>query len=198
MTNPIYVEQNAQEHDYQAPVPRPDQFPESPSESLSYWIRDYPIDFDSQPVPTDVDIIIIGSGISGAAAVYEISLQQPHLRVALIEARGICTGATGRNGGHVSRPECYQLVKTAETWGPEEAIRLKKFAIRNRDMMLACIEDLRAAEEVDLCLNGTVVVFETEKEREEFMKDMEFAQSHEYEPENVYLTPEQTVQVSEC
>jgi glycine/D-amino acid oxidase-like deaminating enzyme len=201
MDNPVFVAQNAQEHHYQAPVPRPDEFPEDPSTSLSYWIRDHKIDLDtiwaSKPLPSDVDVVIIGSGISGAAALYELSLQQPQLRIAVLEARGICTGATGRNGGHIFRPECYMLNKTAKTWGAEEAIRLKQYGAKNRDMMLDCIQSLGVADKVDLRLNGTVVVFETADERDAFLEDMAFAQSNDYHPENVHLSPKETAKVSQ-
>lgn len=88
--------------------------------------------------------------------------------MALVEAHGICTGATGRNGGHICRPEAYQIVNTAESWGKEEALRTRRLGIKNRDMMLECIEKQDAVEKVSLRVSGTIVVFETEEEKEKF------------------------------
>ncbi|KAI8313525.1 hypothetical protein K4K61_007652 [Colletotrichum sp. SAR11_59] len=72
--------------------------------STPYWVANYPIEFEVEAenaaLPARVDVAIIGSGITGAVVAYELSRQKPNLNVAVLEARGICTGATGRNGGH--------------------------------------------------------------------------------------------------
>jgi monoamine oxidase len=51
-------------------------------------------------LPTETDILIIGGGYVGASAAYHLLSNQnaPAPRVVLLEARELCSGATGRNG----------------------------------------------------------------------------------------------------
>ncbi|KAF2009034.1 FAD dependent oxidoreductase [Aaosphaeria arxii CBS 175.79] len=196
LDTPTYAAQFNSSEDFNGSVPRPDDFPEIAEESRSYWIREHRIDLDHTQVdthlPTNVDVVIIGSGITGAVAALRISEKKPELRTALVEARGICTGATGRNGGFIARPECYHLVKTAKIIGTEDAIKLRKFGNINRDMMLDCIEKLGLSEDVDLRLNGNINVFETQEEKDNALEDIKFAKENGFEPEGYYLDPEAT------
>ncbi|KAI4845277.1 FAD dependent oxidoreductase [Aureobasidium sp. EXF-8845] len=60
----------------------------------------------TEDLPQQVDIVVIGSGISGASVIHHIfentedveDAEQPSVLV--LEAREVCWGATGRNGGH--------------------------------------------------------------------------------------------------
>lgn len=58
------------------------------------------------------------------------------------------------------------MIDQAEIFGVEETLRLRRFSKINREMMLETIEKLKAAEEVDLSLIGTLIVFEAEDERQ--------------------------------
>ena len=77
-------------------------------------------DFRStEELPESSDIVIIGAGYAGISAAYH--LVNSHLddsaskkSITILEARGVCTGATGRNGGHL-RVRCVNLVLTAES-----------------------------------------------------------------------------------
>ncbi|CAE6475264.1 unnamed protein product [Rhizoctonia solani] len=54
-------------------------------------------------LPERADIVIIGSGITGAL-IARMLLEHPNasdLKIAIVEARDVCSGATGRNGGHI-------------------------------------------------------------------------------------------------
>ncbi|KAJ0120770.1 hypothetical protein J7T55_015503 [Diaporthe amygdali] len=58
----------------------------------------------SVELPTDADIVIVGSGMSGTSIAWHLLKENTTtgpLRVAMIEARQACSGATGRNGGHI-------------------------------------------------------------------------------------------------
>lgn len=72
-------------------------------------------------------------------------------------------------------------------------MRLKRFGLLNRKMMLAAINELDAAADVDLRLDGTIVVFETAEEKEGFVADLEFAKQHGHEPEGYLLTEQNDV-----
>ena len=52
-------------------------------------------------LPSECDIAIIGAGMSGVATAYnllQLSGDKPKPSIVLLEARQICSGATGRNG----------------------------------------------------------------------------------------------------
>jgi ribulose 1,5-bisphosphate synthetase/thiazole synthase len=58
----------------------------------------------TKDLPSSADVVIIGSGISGAFAAWEFAnLEHDHGRdpprnVVMLEAREVCSGATGRVG----------------------------------------------------------------------------------------------------
>jgi glycine/D-amino acid oxidase-like deaminating enzyme len=47
----------------------------------------------------DADVAIIGAGFTGLWCVYHLSILDPSLRIAVVEARHVGFGASGRNGG---------------------------------------------------------------------------------------------------
>lgn len=54
-------------------------------------------------LPQESDIVIIGAGYSGVSIAYHLLRHQsqqnkPHPSITILEARQICSGATGRNG----------------------------------------------------------------------------------------------------
>ncbi|KAL4885746.1 FAD dependent oxidoreductase [Aspergillus karnatakaensis] len=175
-------------------APNPAAFPEPSHLSNSYWIQEYPIDFEDKwvkaPAPDTVDVAIIGSGITGATAAYKLAEARPELKVALFEARGLCTGATGRNGGHMGRPDAHGILALAEAFGVEEALRIRRFNGMNRELMLKQIEDLDAVEEVELSLKGTLIVFETEEERQAYLQDEAYAKEHGHKLEGFVVDSE--------
>ncbi|KAH8820804.1 FAD dependent oxidoreductase-like protein [Xylogone sp. PMI_703] len=54
----------------------------------------------TESVPQRADVVIVGSGISGAFAARFLRDGDADLDVVMVEAREACWGATGRNGGH--------------------------------------------------------------------------------------------------
>ena len=52
-------------------------------------------------LPATVDLIIIGSGITGTLTAYNLLQRQPGMKILMLEAREVCGGATGRNGGQI-------------------------------------------------------------------------------------------------
>lgn len=57
----------------------------------------------STKLAAETDVIVIGSGITGCAAAHTLLHHSAtaNLRVTVLEARTTCSGATGRNGGHL-------------------------------------------------------------------------------------------------
>ncbi|KAL5606548.1 hypothetical protein BROUX41_002951 [Berkeleyomyces rouxiae] len=80
-----------------APVSLPVQDP-----LPSYWVREACDAYSNEALPDTADVVIIGSGISGAMIAWYLlheSKGEPH-SILMLEARDVCSGATGRNGGH--------------------------------------------------------------------------------------------------
>ncbi len=67
-----------------------------PSMTVSFWQR------SSKNLPEiDCDLCIIGAGITGASTARWLKRVAPRMRVAIVEARTIAAGASGRNAGMV-------------------------------------------------------------------------------------------------
>ena len=79
--------------------------------TVSYWqdppdaeIADYR---SSEVLPEEVDVLIIGSGITGASVAWGLlgegqGTEEGKKKVCMLEARQVCSGATGRNGLFIS------------------------------------------------------------------------------------------------
>jgi len=71
--------------------------PESP---LSLWLDTYGPYTAEPPLRDDrnVDVVIIGGGFTGVATAHELKRAEPSMRIALLEAKTVGYGASGRNG----------------------------------------------------------------------------------------------------
>jgi glycine/D-amino acid oxidase-like deaminating enzyme len=71
----------------------------------SFWQTSHPnavVNYRSTPaLREEADVILVGSGITSAFAVWELLKASNDLNVLVLEARTTCSGATGRNGGHL-------------------------------------------------------------------------------------------------
>ncbi|KAF2688143.1 FAD dependent oxidoreductase-like protein [Lentithecium fluviatile CBS 122367] len=77
------------------------------------------------------DYAIIGSGISGAMIAYNLLNTQPGARIVMLEAREICGGATGRNGGHTKAASYRTYLQHKEELGEEEALKIARLEYAN-------------------------------------------------------------------
>lgn len=80
-----------------------------PNRTQPFWLQErHPLasHVSSQEVPAEADIVIVGSGISGATCAHFLykdlekrgSASQDKLKVVMLEADALCEGATARNG----------------------------------------------------------------------------------------------------
>ncbi|CAZ82247.1 unnamed protein product [Tuber melanosporum] len=105
----------------------------------SFWLSDPPPVFTHQSptFPASADVVIIGSGITGTAAARTLLSNSPDLRVAMLDAREACSGATGRNGGHI-KPNPWELFPAlAAVLGREKARKVTEFRRGILDKMIA-------------------------------------------------------------
>jgi gamma-glutamylputrescine oxidase len=72
-------------------------------DNAAVWLEGAPPDEPAPPLSRDldVDIAIVGGGFTGVSAAYHLSRRFPGRGIALLEARRLANGASGRNGGLV-------------------------------------------------------------------------------------------------
>ncbi|CAH0021044.1 unnamed protein product [Clonostachys rhizophaga] len=131
--------------EHQPPRPHPQGMP-------SFW-RSTPGNLDNHRstanLPTKADIVIIGAGYSGASIVTQL-LRHPSYRVKkpsmlVLESRQLCSGATGRNGGHL-KPDSYASIsRLTQEYGLKAAAEVADFESAN----VAAVADFIRQEKID-------------------------------------------------
>ena len=85
--------------------------------TTSYW-QDPPDEIadhrSTATLPEEADVVIIGSGITGAAVAWNLLESDVKRTIVMLEARQTCSGATGRNG-KISR-NCVQCDAASTTF----------------------------------------------------------------------------------
>ncbi|KAF9024253.1 FAD dependent oxidoreductase [Hymenopellis radicata] len=129
----------------------------------SFWIdspRANPLakEGSTGPLTTDADVCIIGSGMSGISAAYRLS-EEPGLNVAIFEARDFCSGATGRNGGHLTPFVFQEFANLAAQYGVEQAKR--GFALEHHTVrtIVEIIKEEGLEDLVDLVHGGHTTMY---------------------------------------
>ncbi|WOO82646.1 putative oxidoreductase OrdL [Vanrija pseudolonga] len=130
------------------PLPRKDP-------TKSYWIEQAPSplkDFQSGPLPERTDVLIIGAGYTAATLAYWLRAFSPADAVpsiTVLDARDICGGATGRNGGQLRPISFDAYADWAATYGRDTARELIEHEVAH----IPAFEALVAAEKLDCDLH---------------------------------------------
>ncbi|KAK0388192.1 hypothetical protein NLU13_4437 [Sarocladium strictum] len=124
-----------------AVVKRINDPPAAPSANPTkpYWHRDPPfpelVDIQDE-LPEVADVVIIGSGITGAAAARAlVELAPKPLRIVVLEARQLCSGATGRNGGHIKCTPHDLFASVRKSLGDSKAAEVVKFYMKHLEVL---------------------------------------------------------------
>ncbi|KAI9054512.1 hypothetical protein LZ554_001669 [Drepanopeziza brunnea f. sp. 'monogermtubi'] len=132
----------------------------------SFWHEEPHELHDTQTTPSLPpwsDVVIIGAGYAGVAAAYHLKKgeKKNNLSVTILEARGVCSGATGRNGGHL-RPDLYGHIPTyIERDGLQAGVDIAEFEIDHLNAIKKVIEaenidcDFTITRTVDVWMNQT-------------------------------------------
>lgn len=99
--------------------------------TLSYWQQPTSTSFSiaSKQPPAQRDIVIIGSGITAASVSYHLLKHSSGLGITVLEARGVCSGATGRNGGRINATAVQDFDKYSKIFGRDHAIEIVRFEL---------------------------------------------------------------------
>lgn len=92
----------------------------------------------SAKLPSTTDYAIIGSGITGCSVAKNLLDNLPAgstATVTILEARTLCSGATGRNGGHLLSPIPEEFTHVEKYLGVDEATKVARFANRTLKSM---------------------------------------------------------------
>ncbi|EPE29026.1 FAD/NAD(P)-binding protein [Glarea lozoyensis ATCC 20868] len=109
-----------------------------PDPTASYW-QNHPDPYlgnvtdDQDRDQHVIKTLLIGSGITGASVAWNILQQPPSQRgrVVMLEARPVCSGATGRNGGHTKGASYRSFPSNYRTLGKIEAIKIARLEYAN-------------------------------------------------------------------
>jgi glycine/D-amino acid oxidase-like deaminating enzyme len=114
--------------------------------TVSYWQlppNEHVADHKSHRLPEQADVIIIGSGITGTSVAWHLlrnSTSPP--RIAMLEARQACSGATGRNGGHI-RPSPYAEYAAAKNiFSNKEAAKITSLRVAHVEALISAAGEL--------------------------------------------------------
>ncbi|KAG2188672.1 hypothetical protein INT44_003811 [Umbelopsis vinacea] len=144
----------------------------------SYWLNSAPWQEPSKSaLPASSDVVIIGAGMSGLSTAYWLRKYDPKLNVVVIDARGISSGATGRNGG-ICLPglnDSYQ--DTIDDFGYESAKKLLEFDHLTVDKMKQFVEEHCDTDkgvfdpEMTFLEEGGLILWSTIEQRDNGIKD---------------------------
>ncbi|PIL27976.1 hypothetical protein GSI_09920 [Ganoderma sinense ZZ0214-1] len=178
-----------------------------PNPTKSFWIDSAP---DANPLAKhgsdgplthDADICIVGSGITGVSAAYHISrllADQPPsdspLKVVILEARDFCSGATGRNGGHLTPAAIHDFVHHAGQHGTDDAIRAVDLEHHTVADIVNILSNANKEKETDLVQGGHITLLFTQPEIEQAKADYEAAAAAGIDVSDVHFLTRDEVQ----
>jgi glycine/D-amino acid oxidase-like deaminating enzyme len=96
-------------------------------------------------LPLYSDIVIIGSGYSGSTCAYYLykneHVNKTLLKITMLEARETCSGATGRNGGHLNADMYYSYKNYSDKYGQQTAEAMIEFEAKHIEEILKLISE---------------------------------------------------------
>lgn len=139
--------------------------------SVSYW-NDF-----SKNQRLNVDVAIIGGGISGLSCAYWLQKEDPSLKIAVIEKYALGSGATGRNAGFITCGSVEHFNRLVGKHGQQEALEIWRFSERNLQLLQEEIiqgndKDYLFEKRGSFSLASTETEFEELKDSSRIMKGM--------------------------
>ncbi|KAF4151317.1 hypothetical protein CNMCM6069_004140 [Aspergillus lentulus] len=132
----------------------------TPNPTSSFWLRSPHSDLaktQSPKLPAEADIVIIGSGVTGTSIARTLlESRKPRNNgpgqertsrpaIVMLEARDICSGATGRNGGHILET-AEEFADLEEAHGTDAARKILRFRLAHLRELLAVAEEYGLTE----------------------------------------------------
>jgi glycine/D-amino acid oxidase-like deaminating enzyme len=150
-------------------------------------------------LPEHSDIVIIGAGYAGVGTAYHLVKDHGDVNrsIAILEARGACSGATGRNGGH-ARPDLYGHIPTyVDRAGARAGAEIAEFEIHNLRALKKTIEqekidcDFTLTRSIDVWCNADAA------EKAKSVYDRMVSEGFEYMDDVIFYSGDNVEGVSE-
>lgn len=176
----------------QKPEPHiPDRLPIS-NPTVPFWQKDVHKLHDhrsTEQIPEHSDIVIIGAGYAGVSVAYHLVSEKICTdSITILEARGACSGATGRNGGHL-RPDLYGHIPTyIDRTSAEAGLEIAEFEIAHVNAIKKVIEKEKI--DCDFTLTRTIDVWCDEESAKQAKQvyDQMVARNFEYMDDTIFYT----------
>jgi glycine/D-amino acid oxidase-like deaminating enzyme/nitrite reductase/ring-hydroxylating ferredoxin subunit len=118
------------------------------------------------PLPDDVDVVVIGAGITGLTAA--VTIAESGARVAVVEARAVGGGSTGRSTGKVTSQHGLRYARLVKDHGEDIA---RSYGAAN-EQALRIVEDLATRHDITCGLHVTAHhVFTAEASRTDRLRE---------------------------
>lgn len=114
-----------------------------------WWEAAPPEDPGREPLPTDVEIAIVGSGFCGLAAALELA--RNGMQVAVLDAGPLGIGASSRSGGMVSSGQKLVLKGALDSFAPAKAAEALEDSKATFDFLQALIARERLDADLQIC-----------------------------------------------
>ncbi|KPI43999.1 uncharacterized protein AB675_6337 [Cyphellophora attinorum] len=109
----------------------------------SFWQEPRSRSFRPQDnLPAARDVVIIGSGITGCSVAWHLLNNHVSLNVTILEARDVCSGATGRNGGRINCTAVQDFHKYSEIFGQSSAKEIVRFELAHYESIRKTVESI--------------------------------------------------------
>jgi glycine/D-amino acid oxidase-like deaminating enzyme len=169
--------------------------------TVSYWqLKPHPLaSAQSEHLASNTDTLIIGSGITGVSvAKHLFEREDDRQTVTLVDARNLCSGATGRNGGQLVTFGGVSYAKWKRAVGREEATRILRFQQETCDAVYsaAC---RYAKDESEIRKVTRIMAFQFAETVEEVRHSVdEYENDHpDCKGRYIFITSEEALQVNE-
>ncbi|KAF4222533.1 hypothetical protein CNMCM8980_003700 [Aspergillus fumigatiaffinis] len=125
----------------------------------SFWLRTPHPEIahaQSAELPSEAEVVIIGSGVTGTSIARTLLKSRkpgketnPRPAVVILEARDVCSGATGRNGGHILET-AEEFAALEASHGLEAAKKIVKFRMAHLQEILKTADEYGLTEETQV------------------------------------------------
>ncbi|KAJ5647388.1 hypothetical protein N7490_003760 [Penicillium lividum] len=147
-------------------------------------------------LPEHSDIVIIGAGYAGVGTAYHLVKDHDAKSVTILEARGACSGATGRNGGHC-RPDLYGHIPTyMDRAGPQAGAEIAQFEIANLRALKKIIKEEKIDCDFTLTRSTDVWCNEESAKKAKAVYDRMVAENFDYMDDVIFYTGDQSEGIS--
>ena len=130
----------------------------------------------------EVDVVVVGAGLCGASTAWHLSQQGLH--VALIEARDISHGATGRNAGFILQGTAERYNRAIEQMGREKARLVHHLSVENHRLMREWIET--HSSDCEYRKGGSLQLASSPEEEQELIESADLLLEDGFEAELLY------------